>query len=31
MHPLNYSITDYEKLLKQKITILYKNYKNELE
>lgn len=31
MHPLNYSIADFEKLLKKKITLIYKNYKNELE
>ena len=31
MHPLNYSIQDFEKLLKQKISIIYKNYKNENE
>lgn len=31
MHPLNYSLQDFEKLLKKKVTISYKNYKNELE
>lgn len=31
MHPLNYSLQDFENLLKKKIIISYKNYKNELE
>ncbi|QBA19743.1 hypothetical protein EU348_00605 [Chryseobacterium indologenes] len=31
MHPLNYSLQDFEKLLKSKITIDYKNYKGEIE
>ena len=31
MHPLNYSIKDFQKLWKHKITIHYKNYQNEIE
>ena len=30
-HPLNYSLEDFEKLLKQKLKITYKNYKKEEE
>lgn len=31
MHPLNYSLTDFEKLLKKNIKIIYKNFKGENE
>lgn len=31
MHPLQYSIKDFEKSINKKITIHYKNYKNEIE
>jgi hypothetical protein len=31
MHPLKYSIQDFEKLLKQQITIHYKNFKGDME
>ena len=31
MHPLNYSLKDFEKLLKKKLKITYKNFKNDVE
>lgn len=31
MQPLNYSLQEFEKLLKSKITVDYKNYKGEIE